>query len=352
MILAHVLDAWTLDTVRSTPAFRGLRLLGGFAAPMFLWLAGASLVLQGEGIRRRNGDTRLARRHIVRRGLEIVVLAFVFRLSAFVFNPGGAAISIFRVDILNVLGLSVAAAGALWSLVPSKAAQCLLLSVAASAVALTTPIVDVAGWVGALPVWLQWHVRPAGEYTVFTLFPWAGFVFAGSACGVALATIRDLFTERRVAVGLLTGGMAVVALGVYSSTLPTIYQQSSFWSSSPTFFAIRAGVVMGIVGALMAIAPVLDRRSIGLVSLVELSSSSLLIYWVHVQLAYGWATGAIHRRLGLLEMLTAYTLFAASMYGLVLLRNRLSRFGLAPRRMSRKQASIAVFQGHPESEIR
>src|SRR5438132_8377864 len=40
MIEAHTLDAWTRFADRKTRGFGDATILGGFAAPMFLWLAG------------------------------------------------------------------------------------------------------------------------------------------------------------------------------------------------------------------------------------------------------------------------------------------------------------------------
>ena len=41
----------------------------------------------------------------------------------------------------------------------------------AAAIAMVTPIVRASHAVDALPLWLQWYVRPFGEFTIFTLFP-------------------------------------------------------------------------------------------------------------------------------------------------------------------------------------
>ena len=71
MIHGHVLDAWTRDADRSTRAFGYLTIMGGFAAPLFLWLAGLSLILAAEQ-RRATGASRLATTEaIVKRGLEV-----------------------------------------------------------------------------------------------------------------------------------------------------------------------------------------------------------------------------------------------------------------------------------------
>src|SRR6185295_2265631 len=100
MILAHVLDAWTLPAERATSAFRTLTIVSGFAAPLFLWLAGVALVLSAERTARRSESRRTASLSIVHRGLEIFILAFIFRVQAFLLSPGGWPIAIFRVDVL------------------------------------------------------------------------------------------------------------------------------------------------------------------------------------------------------------------------------------------------------------
>jgi uncharacterized membrane protein len=48
MIEAHVIDSWTRAADRSTHAFRQSLVLGGFGAPLFLFLAGVSLALAGQ----------------------------------------------------------------------------------------------------------------------------------------------------------------------------------------------------------------------------------------------------------------------------------------------------------------
>ena len=54
MIEAHTSDAWTRPADRATFAFHDATMLGGFAAPLFLWLAGVALVFSA-GSRARRG---------------------------------------------------------------------------------------------------------------------------------------------------------------------------------------------------------------------------------------------------------------------------------------------------------
>jgi uncharacterized membrane protein len=323
MIEAHTLDAWTRPADRSALAFRNLTVLGGFAAPLFLWLAGAALVLSAESGARRAGSRRESALAVVRRGLEIFILAFLFRLQAFIVSPGSPAVTLFRVDILNVMGPSIVAAAVLWGLVENRAALTLVYAVSALAVAMLTPVVRSAAWVSALPIWLQWYIRPAGEYTTFTGLPWAGFVFAGGALGSLLATARDDRSERRLQAAAAAAGTGLIALGFYTASLPAIYQSSSFWTSSPTYFAIRVGVMMVGLAAIYVLSVAADRAHIALGPLEKLGRSSLFVYWIHVELVYGYAAWPIRHRLTLREAAAAYAIFCALMYGAVLLRDRI-----------------------------
>src|SRR5262249_1742257 len=116
MIEAHTFDAWTLPAYRHSTAWRNAVIVAGFAAPLFLWLAGVAVVLAASNTFERTGSRSTATPSVCRRGLEIFLLAFVFRLQAYILSPGSPSLTIFRVDILNVMGPSIAAAGVVWGL--------------------------------------------------------------------------------------------------------------------------------------------------------------------------------------------------------------------------------------------
>src|SRR5258708_593852 len=202
MIEAHALDAWSRPADRSLPAFGYLLLLGGFAAPLFLWLAGLGLVLSAERTLATIGRRHTAAEAAVRRGAEIFILAFLFRLQAFIISPGSAPVTLFRVDILNVMGPAMVLAGILWGLSGTPRRATVACGTAATLLAMATPLVRNATWVDALPLWFQWYLRPSGDHTTFTLLPWAGFVLAGAAYGSVLALSNDERTDRRLLPGL------------------------------------------------------------------------------------------------------------------------------------------------------
>ena len=278
MIEAHTLDAWTEVPVRRTLAFRHAMTLGGFAAPLFLWLAGVSVALSAASVRRREGSRAAAVDAVCRRGLEIFVLAFLFRLQSYVVTPGGPPVSLFRVDILNIMGPSIVAAGLIWGLSRTTGGLVASYAAMAAAFAMLTPIVRASALVNELPTWVQWYLRPAGDVTTFTALPWAGFVFAGAAVGALLAPLREAAHERRLQGWLAGAGAALVAGGFYAATLPTIYRDSSFWSSSPTYFAIRLGILMTALAATYALARLAARRGMELRPLARFGRNSLFVY--------------------------------------------------------------------------
>jgi len=322
MIEAHTADAWTRLDVRRTIAFRDATVLGGFAAPLFLWLAGLAVVLAATRTAERGGSRPRAVEMICRRGLEIFILAFLFRVQGFIVTPGSRMVAIFRVDILNIMGPSIVAAGLVWGLARTAEARVLWYSATASAIAMLTPIARDASLIDALPVWFQWYVRPAGDLTTFTLLPWSAFVFAGGAVGALIAAARDARSERRLHAILAGVGAALVALGFYTAGRPSLYHASSFWTSSPTWFAIRVGIVMMALSAIYALTALAELTGVKLRWLERLGRSSLFVYWIHVELVYGYASWLWRHRLPLWGTAIAFCVFGAAMYGAVVLRDR------------------------------
>jgi len=342
MIEAHTTDAWTRAVDKKSVLYRDANILGGFAAPMFLWLAGLAVVLAATRTAERTGSRAQAVEAIVRRGLIIFILAFLFRIQAFIVSPGNHVVTIFRVDILNIMGPAIVAAGLAWSIASSTATRVAVLSAIAAAVSLLTPIVRASALVDHLPVGFQWYMRPAGELTVFTLWPWAGFVFAGGAVGALLAPARDDGAERRVNAAIGVAGAALILLGFYTAARPSIYAASSFWTSSPTWFAIRLGILMLALSWLYGLGqlagqpdPASSPQVNGLFRAVawswqapleRLGRHSLFIYWIHVELVYGYSSWLWRHRLPLWGTAIAYVLFCVLLYRAIGWRDRFVDF--------------------------
>ena len=146
MIEAHTMDAWTLPSERDGWPYRAAIVLGGFAAPAFMCLAGVALALAAVSRERRGKTVAEVAALARRRGWQIFGLAFLFRLQALLISGGRFPQSLLKVDILNVMGLAMVLAGAVWALVPDRRARALCLLAAAVPIVLLAPPLTGAAW--------------------------------------------------------------------------------------------------------------------------------------------------------------------------------------------------------------
>jgi uncharacterized membrane protein len=317
MIEAHTLDSWTQAADRARGAYKWSIVVGGFGAPIFLFLAGIAIALAaGSRLRKgmRDAETAALTR---RRGWQIFGLALLFRLQSALLGGGGLQ-SVLKVDILNVMGLAMLAAAVLWGLGQRTSWRAMLLSGGALAAAMLTPVIRGTTRLDWMPDPIEAYFRPIPGLTGFALFPWAGFVLAGGAIGLWLDAAQTPRDERRVIVALSWLGPALVVAGYATALLPSIYRESSFWTSSPTFFVLRLGVLTAAIPIAYAWTSVARGRS----PIQELGIASLFVYWIHVEMVYGVLSSPIHRRLMFEQTLLAFVVFSVFLYGLVLLKDR------------------------------
>jgi len=311
MIEAHTIDSWTRLDARGSWQFRWAMISAGFGAPLFLFLAGTTVALSAGSKLRRSGDLHAASRAVVRRGLWVCCLAFLFRVQAWVLGMGSPR-SLLKVDILNIMGPSIAAAAGLWGAFRSPRARVAAFAAVTLAIALLTPIVRVTPLLDSLPDPVEAYIRPIRGLSNFCIFPWAGFLFAGSLVGVLLDGVRERTAETRLQLRIFAAGTAL-ALGAYAASfLPTPYARSEFWGSSPAFFLLRVGVItagLAIGYAWNARAGAESRWS----PLQQLGRSSLFIYWIHVEMVYGLISLRLHKTLSFGAACAALAAFAVFM---------------------------------------
>lgn len=323
MIEAHVIDAWMRAADRSGRGFRYAIILGGFGAPLFLFLAGVTIVLAAESKRRRLGSDAAAAAAVRRRGLEIFGLAFLFRLQAYVLGGGFRLSSLLKVDILNIMGPSMIAAAAIWQFARTRRTRLVALGGVTVAIGMVTPIIRTTRWLSPFPDPLEWYFRPAPGLTTFTVFPWSGFTIAGAFIGVLIEDARARAQQSRLIAGLAICGAALVVTGYATSYLPKIYESSSFWTSSPTFYFLR----IGILTMLVPLAWVWGERHTWRGDVrrwsptEEFGRSSLFVYWIHVEMVYGVVSVPLHRQLSLVESVLAWAILSVFLFALVLLKN-------------------------------
>jgi uncharacterized membrane protein len=310
MIDAHLFDAWTRPVDR-TPAFFGRAIVaGGLGTALFLFLAGVAVSLSAGSKLRRSADVGGASNAVVRRGLEIFALAFVFRLQAFIIGDSTTARDLLKVDILNIMGPSIALAALLWRVPASPRGRAIAFGAAAAATSLLTPFVRLGGF-SVLPDPVRAYIVPVQGLSNFVFFPWMGLVFAGASIGAAIDGTTPS-AERTIAVRIAIVGAALTAAAHVGSFMPSLYPRSDYWTTSPSYFAVRVGLMLVAIAG--AYAWTRARNVDDASPLVRLGRSSFFIYWIHVEMLYGVVSRAIQHRLSFAQACLAYVGFCAFMY--------------------------------------
>lgn len=323
MIDAHLFDSWTRFPDRETRAFGIVMIIGGAGTMLFLFLAGVAVALSAGSKQRRTGDAGAAARAVALRGLEIFALAFVFRVQAFFLGWSGRWLDLLRVDILNIMGPSIAVGALLWRLGSSVRSRFVIFAIATAATAFLTPVARTLP-AGMLPPALYAYIVPVPGLSNFVFFPWTALLFAGACVGVLVDAGRTPAADDRTHRQLAVGG-AIVSIGaLVASYFPSPLAASHFWSTSPAYLFLRAGLTTVAVAGAHAWVKSRGggaRRS----PVTQLGRTSLFIYWVHVELVYGLISRPWHRSLTLYRAFIAYVIFCALMLACSIAKERIAQ---------------------------
>lgn len=351
MFQTHCYDSWLGGAARDSGFFKLSQLGGTLPAPMFLFLAGTSFALVTDKLRQKGISADEIARTTILRGGEIFMLGMLFRLQEFLLGqPVAPWTDLLRVDVLNVIGVSlmmmgaacrVAASGGSIDALQLRRATIVTAIVCAAAIAIFTPPLWTNWSPHSLPWWMESYINGVHTFDkpqpwLFPIFPWTAFAFAGLAVGTLL-----LFNWARKNEALaltITGasGAALIALGLWLDARPVkLYSEYDFWHTSPNFFLARVGVVLIVVFSGYAWCR-WGAGEWGFSPLIEMGKCSLLVYWVHLEFVYGGLSIVPKRAsnigtatLGFLAIFVAMTVLAA-------VRNRFSQW---------KPQMLALFRG-------
>jgi uncharacterized membrane protein len=352
MFQTHCYDSWLSPEARQSAVFGWSQLLGSLPAPLFLFLAGVSSALVTERLREK-GSTRgeIARATILRGG-EIFGLGVLFRVQEYVLafrvSPWT---DLFRVDILNILGLSMMLMGVLcWltakrdaensssrtqTVATSRARAIFAGLFAATLVAMATPLF----WTTRRPHALPWplesylngvHIYDRPQPWLFPLFPWSAFAFVGLAVGFFLFTNIARRREALVFAGIgVTGVLAgFLSLRLDASSVH-LYPFYDYWHTSPNFFLMRCGILLLILSGVYLWCR-WGLAQVGFSPIIQLGKTSLLVYWVHIELVYGQLSIMSKHRCTVLQASMGLAIIFLAMLALSLLRtNWKSRHAMA-----------------------
>jgi uncharacterized membrane protein len=281
MLQGHSFHSFTRSDLRGDGPYVLSQFLGGEAPALFLFLTGITFAFLMDS-REKQGLAAFDRvKAALRRSGYLFMLAFAFRVSLFVMGfPGSPASELLRVDILNCMGLTtlLLAPMAVFTTL-DRIRLCTILGVIIAAL---SPLVSQLNS-PQLPWVIQAYFVPS--YNYFSFFPWGSFLAFGMAAGSVFRLVKKEQLGQ-VAQWMMLIGLGLIIGAHYFSSLPyTIYAKSEYWLDSPALVIVKLGVVLAVLSFawVWANGAIAHRWSL----FCQLGTTSLLVYWVHIELVYG-----------------------------------------------------------------
>ena len=342
MLQGHTFHSFSRNDLHDQSAYVLSQFLGGLAPAIFLALTGVTFAFLMERNERRSLPMWTRWIEALKRARYLLLIAFLFRIQLWVFAWGQSDWhDLLKVDVLNLMGVSMVLFSPLALLASAERAR--FAALAGVLIACAAPLVSMTNL-----SWMNPHVAAylTPSYTTFALFPWGSFVAFGIAGGTLLKTCRPEHIDRFMQWGALIGFGLVIG-GQYFSNLPyTLYPKSEFWLNSPGLVLIKLGVVL-LIGAF---AFLWSERTWGMdwSWLRQLGTSSLLVYWVHIELVYGRWFGTYKERLDTWGCVLASAMLMSAMLALAAAKSWLTeaRLSEAARRIPVRPGAVrdAVLQ--------
>jgi uncharacterized membrane protein len=314
MLQGHVFQSFLRDDLRTGGPYMMSQFAGGMPPAVFLFLLGVTFAFLMDSQEKKGIAAAGRLGAAIKRSGYLFAAAFAFRLQLWLFSLGqNQWTDLLRVDILNCMGLALLVLSVMSVFrTEERIRLCAILGVA---IAAASPLISSLDWSG-VPAIVRNYVVP--DHTFFGFFPWASFVAFGMSAGSILRLLKP--EELPSAMQWLGWGGLALAFAAYSisSMSMSIYSNSDFWLNSPALIFIKLGAILIFVAfAWLWNIRALPRdwswvRQFGL--------TSLLVYWVHIELIYGRWFGALKDQLTVGQTLFASILTILLMLALSLVR--------------------------------
>jgi uncharacterized membrane protein len=323
MIQTHLYDAWCSPAAKTTVEYGWTRFWGGIPSRLFLLLVGVSMAIRYEHQMAAGADRPTMVRTTVKRGLEILGLAYLFRLQEYLLGGAYDWHDLFRVDILNCIGASMIVGAFITA--PRRGRRQIAATALVAAVCIALgPIVGPHHFPDFLPRPLTSYLGGERPMSWFPLFPWLAWPLIGVLVGHAW--VRGSATAGRQAwTFIITGAVGVALIEGVVLLRPVTHRLIHYpnWMAQqmgPEVFFHRLGVIgpLALLGFLVT--RFLGTKHFSLMRLF--GQTSLFVYWVHVELVYGLLFKNLHHALSMRAATVGLVLMTAAMAVLAELRLR------------------------------
>ncbi len=289
MIETHVFNASLSQDVMRSDLFQLIKFVNGLVAPAFLFGAGLAYAVT---TRRKIADylgfgPKLTRQFT--RLLLIVGVGYLLHLPKFslryllTLTSPVQWESSFQVDILQCIGASLLIMQIILLVVRREWLLYVVMGLVSAVVLAFTPVVWSVDYWGTLPPLLAEYINGL-HYSLFPLFPWAVFLFAGACAGYGYLRIKEY--RVRVLTMFVGGGAVLIALSFAAEPLVSAsYAVYNYWRSSPTFVLMRLGLICFLAAGMYLYEEKVGVSRSSAVALI--GRESLLVYVVHLLIIYG-----------------------------------------------------------------
>jgi uncharacterized membrane protein len=336
MFQTHCYTSWLTPQARKTEFYRWSQAAGTLPAPLFIFLAGVSSAMVTQRLREKGMARDAIARTAILRGAEIFGLGLLFRGQEFILGyPKSPWTDLLRVDVLNILGLSIMLMGVMCWATASDALEKSRRNVIAAGLAAATLVALATPWLWTTyrPRWLPWplesyidgvHTFGQPQTWLFPIFPWAAFAFAGLALGFLLFSDFAKKKESWFFVGVGVGGAIACAASQLVDGAPVrLYPPAiyDYWHTSPEFLLMRCGVLLVLLFLVYAWCR-WGWAQKGFSPMIQLGNTSLLVYWVHIEFVYGRFSILRKGKCSILTATAGFLVIFLAMVALSVLRTR------------------------------
>lgn len=316
MLQGHVFDSFTRKDLRPQGPFVLSQFLGGMPPAIFLFLTGITFAFLMDSQEKQGNKPARRVLAALKRSRYLFLLAFAFRLQLYIFGfPTSPVGELLRVDILNCMGLAMLLLAPM--AVFSTMERIRLCTILGLVIAGLSPVVSMIPAQG-VPGLLRAYLFPSFNY--FGFFPWAAFLAFGLAMGSVLRVVKREDMGRALE-WTLAVGLGLIFGAYYFGNLPySIYSKSDYWLNSPAMILVKLGVVLAMLaGAYLWVnLGALEKWSL----FRQLGTTSLLVYWVHIEIVYGRWFGIWKEGLSVPQVVAFTAVLLILMTTLSLLRTR------------------------------
>jgi len=318
MLQGHVTHSFMAKDLRDTSPFILSQLIGGMPPAFFLFLTGLTLGFLMDSLSKKEPSLWCRVTATLKRSRYLFLIAILFRIQMWGFAWPYAPISdIWRVDILNCMGFTVAALS--WLVLFDTRQRVLYGSIAGMIIACFSPLVHHADWTG-VPLLVKSYLCPDPNF--FSFFPWGAFLAFGIAAGSVVRLVPSEDYGKMMQWAIMVG-LGIILFANYFSNIPySLYEKSDFWLDAPGLILIKTGIVMCVasIGYLWML-----YHSGRWSWIATLGQHSLPVYWLHIELVYGRWLGYWKETLSFGQTIVLSAIVIAAMVALAEMKGRYDR---------------------------